>query len=203
MDYITSARAAEVNALQQIRSWGFEDAGIAPTDAVDGADLRSSRALGQVRWEAGDVSVADLHRLVEAGGSREVEFFHFTVGAHDPAARQFADDMGVRLFRFDPTGAVSAVNPAAEELLARQHAAPTKPGRKQVSARNYGLLVALCVVQALLAILLTLALVSSTINSTSSAATKTMVFVVMAAVIVALAVGAVVTARGLSRREIV
>ncbi len=61
---IRSWADAERNAALWMRRWGYEDAAAAPGGPDGGVDVRSSRALGQVKYQAVLVGRPELQRLV-------------------------------------------------------------------------------------------------------------------------------------------
>lgn len=66
MEYITTPAAAELNAAQQMRALGYSDAVAVPGGPDGGIDVRSSRAVAQVKWRAGQVGRPEVQRLYGA-----------------------------------------------------------------------------------------------------------------------------------------
>ncbi|MDI9934695.1 restriction endonuclease [Rhodococcus sp. IEGM 1351] len=118
MQYITTAHEAELNAALVMKSWGYTDA-VATTGGADGGiDVRSSRALAQVKWRGGAAGRPEMQQLY---GSRAADtskaLFFFAASAYSDQAVQYADQVGIGLFIYDPVGAVTAVNKVAQQFV--------------------------------------------------------------------------------------
>lgn len=69
MQYITTPHQAELNAADKMKSWGFTDA-VATTGGTDGGiDVRSSRALAQVKWKGGAAGRPEMQQLYGVRGT--------------------------------------------------------------------------------------------------------------------------------------
>lgn len=117
MDYITTPQRAELNAQAQMQSWGFTDA-VATTGGSDGGiDVRSSRALAQVKWKGGVTGRPDVQNLYGARGAGTEQLFFFSASGYSDQAITYADQVGIMLMTYDPLGAVEGVNQAAKQFL--------------------------------------------------------------------------------------
>lgn len=118
MDYITTPHQAELNAADQMKRWGFLDA-VATTGGSDGGiDVRSSRALAQVKWKSGVTGRPDVQNLVGARGNGTQQLIFFSASGYSQQAINYADEMHVLLMTYDPLGEVEGVNQAAKRFLA-------------------------------------------------------------------------------------
>ncbi|MFJ4233765.1 restriction endonuclease [Cellulosimicrobium cellulans] len=110
-DFIASPQDAEEFAAVHLRGLGYDDAVRTPTGPDGGVDVRSSRALAQVKQTATQVGRPDVQRLVGARG-REHHLdlvFYSAVGYSRPAI-EYGEHMGVALFVYDAAGEVTAAN---------------------------------------------------------------------------------------------
>ena len=105
-----------------MREWGFTDA-VATTGGADGGiDVRSSRALAQVKWRGGLAGRPDLQKLYGArGADTSKALLFFAASGYSKAALDYAKDVGMSLYIYDPVGTVTAVN---------DHPLPVKRGQK-------------------------------------------------------------------------
>lgn len=125
MRYITTPHEAELNAAEVMRSWGYEDA-VATTGGADGGiDVRSSRALAQVKWKGGVTGRPDVQNLYGARGNGTQRLFFFSASGYSDQAVAYADDVGIGLFTYDPSGVVEAVNSVARTARRSEVAPPT------------------------------------------------------------------------------
>ncbi|MCA4995111.1 restriction endonuclease [Tsukamurella tyrosinosolvens] len=116
MRYITTPHEAELNAAEVMRSWGYEDA-VATTGGADGGiDVRSSRALAQVKWKGGVTGRPDVQNLYGARGNGTQRLFFFSASGYSDQAVAYADDVGIGLFTYDPSGAVLPASEVAESV---------------------------------------------------------------------------------------
>lgn len=116
MDYIITPHQAEVNAQNLMRSWGYSDAVAGAGGADGGIDVRSKRALAQVKWKGGVTGRPDCQRLVGARGTGSEQLFFFSANGYSAQAIEYADEVGMALFTYDPVGAAEPVNPAARRV---------------------------------------------------------------------------------------
>lgn len=111
---------AEELAARYMRRLGLADARVTPRGADGGIDVRSSRALAQVKFKANVTGRPDLQRLFGARGhDTHLDLFFFSQNGYSTQAVAYADQMGMLLFEYDVTGAVDPVNGAARSALHR------------------------------------------------------------------------------------
>ena len=82
-------------------------------------DVRSSRGLAQVKWKSGATRLPDVQNLVGAHGTGSDELVFFSASGCSTQALDYADEVGVALFTYDPAGAAEAANPEAKRMLER------------------------------------------------------------------------------------
>lgn len=117
MDYIVTAHQAELNAASVMRSWGFIDATSTTGGSDGGIDVRSRNALAQVKWRAGLAGRPDCQRLVGARANDTTkQLIFFSASGYSKQAVDYANQVGIGLFVYDPTGEVTAVNAAASKI---------------------------------------------------------------------------------------
>lgn len=111
MNYITTPHQAELNAAEVMRGWGYLDA-IATIGGADGGiDVRSKGALAQVKWKGAVAGRPDLQRLWGAGATEtDKTLFFFAASGYSKGAMEYADQVGIGLFTYDPVGTATAVN---------------------------------------------------------------------------------------------
>lgn len=118
MIYISTPHQAELNAQALMRSWGFRDA-VATTGGADGGiDVRSNRGLAQVKFKGAVAGRPELNQLYGARGTGTEQLIFFSASGYSAQAIEYADQVGIALFTYDPVGAAEAVNPAARRVLA-------------------------------------------------------------------------------------
>ena len=119
MPFITTPKQAELNAAEVMRSWGFLDA-VSPKHGADGGiDVRSSKALAQVKFRSSKAGRPEIQNLVGARGSDHTKLLmFFDHKGYSPQAVEYSNQMNVGLFVYDRQGNVSAVNDAGRRLMA-------------------------------------------------------------------------------------
>ena len=118
MKFITTPHQAELNAAERMKAWGFSGA-VATTGGADGGiDVRSSRALAQVKWKGGATGRPDVQNLYGARGAGTEQLFFFSASGYSDQAITYADQVGILLMTYDPLGEVEGVNQAAKRFLA-------------------------------------------------------------------------------------
>src|SRR5215218_4673157 len=96
---IRSWQDAEINAATWMRHWGHSDAAVTDGGADGGVDVRSSRALAQVKYLAAAVGRPDLQRLGGVGaGEPGKQLFFFSGSDYTATALEYADQTGMALF---------------------------------------------------------------------------------------------------------
>lgn len=114
---IDSWQAAEDNAVVWMRHWGFNDAHKTPPGADHGIDVRSSRAIAQVKFEASQVGRQTMQQLVGARGRGQQQLFFFSGAGYARTALEYADMMAIALFKYDLLGRAAPVNRAAHDVV--------------------------------------------------------------------------------------
>lgn len=115
---VTTPKQAELNAAAQMISWGYLDAASPLHGADGGIDVRSSKALAQVKFrgvKAGRPEIQNLYGAAAGESSKALMFFDFK--GYSPQAVEYANQMGIGLYVYDTSGAVSGVNGAGRRLM--------------------------------------------------------------------------------------
>lgn len=129
---IQSWQDAEHNAAAWMRHWGFSDAQAKPGGADGGIDVRSRRALGQVKYQAAAVGRPELQNLFGARGrDMEKQLCFFTGSSYAATAVEYADTNSIALFVYALDGTMIPVNKTARRVSAAP--APNPPA----AARRY------------------------------------------------------------------
>lgn len=117
--HVTTPKDAELNAAAVMRSWGYLDA-VSPEHGADGGiDVRSSKALAQVKFRGVKAGRPEIQNLVgAASGDRTRALLFFDFKGYSPQAVQYANQMGIGLYVYDASGAVWSVNDAGRRLMA-------------------------------------------------------------------------------------
>ena len=101
-----------------MKAWGFPDAVATNGGSDGGIDVRSSRALAQVKWKGGATGRPDIQNLVGARGNGTQQLIFFSASGYSQQAIAYANEMNVLLMTYDPLGEVEGVNQAAKTFLA-------------------------------------------------------------------------------------
>ncbi|MCD9153110.1 restriction endonuclease [Aeromicrobium duanguangcaii] len=128
--------AEELAALHMRRVLGFRDAKRMPDGADGGIDVRSERAIAQVKFLATPVGRPDIQRLagVFAGGERRV-FYSFS--GYSKQATEEAEHLKMALFSFDRKRNVEPVNKTANDLV-KANAAHALPLVENTHSKEWG-----------------------------------------------------------------
>ncbi|WP_225636759.1 restriction endonuclease [Streptomyces solaniscabiei] len=122
---IQSWQEAEHNAAAWMRHWGYEDARAQPGGSDGGVDVRSRRALGQVKYQASAVGRPELQRLFGARGrALDMDLLFFTGSSYAATAIEYAAENGVALFVYGLDGTMTAVNAPARRIATAAAPAP-------------------------------------------------------------------------------
>ncbi|MFM9633299.1 MULTISPECIES: restriction endonuclease [Streptomyces] len=126
---VQSWQEAEHNAAAWMRHWGYEDARAQPGGSDGGVDVRSRRALGQVKYQAVAVGRPELQRLFGARGrALDKDLLFFTGSSYAATAIGYAAENGIALFVYGLDGSMTAVNaPARRIATAPASTPPTSP----------------------------------------------------------------------------
>lgn len=128
MQYIQTPHDAELNAAEVMKAWGFGDA-VATTGGADGGiDVRSKRALAQVKWRGGLVGRPEVQQLYGARGNGDELLFFFAASGYSEQAVKYADQVGVSLFTYDPIGLCAPANVTASRFADGVASGPSPSG---------------------------------------------------------------------------
>src|ERR1700730_13015875 len=117
MQYIQTAEQAEQNAAVQKRALGYSDAQVTSRGADGGIDVRATGAVAQVKWQGAQVGRPELQRLCGARGTMSApQMFFFTASSYSTKAVEYADEVQMALFTYDPTGFLTPVNAIATRI---------------------------------------------------------------------------------------
>jgi hypothetical protein len=117
---IDSWQVAEENAAAWMRYWGHSDAACTPAGADGGIDVRARTAVAQVKFEAAQVGAPAVQRLVGARGLDHSLMLYFFSGAgFARPAVDYAELIGIALFKYDLLGRMTPVSSAASAAIAR------------------------------------------------------------------------------------
>ncbi|NHE67795.1 restriction endonuclease [Rhodococcus sp. D-46] len=127
MQYITTPHEAELNAAEVMKSWDYLDA-VATTGGADGGiDVSSKRALAQFKWKGAAASRPEMQQLFGSRGTdTSKELFFFAASRYTKDAVTYADQVGMRLFVYDPVGAMTPANSHAQAFV-KASQATSKP----------------------------------------------------------------------------
>src|SRR3954471_22071540 len=100
-----------------MRHLGFADARCTPAGTDGGVDVRSREAVAQVNAQLTPVGRREPEALYGVPRSAGRRPLFFSLMSYTAAARTWADEVGMALFRFDHAGMVAPVNPPAETLV--------------------------------------------------------------------------------------
>ncbi|MCQ4120558.1 restriction endonuclease [Rhodococcus tibetensis] len=139
MARIRTAAEAEVNAAEQMQRLGYHDA-TALLGGVDGGiDVYSARAYAQVKWRDGRADRSDLQNLYGARGtSSGRDLLYFAAAGYTDDAVDYAEAVGIALFRCEPDGETPPVGSHAPKLIsaARNSAIAVAPAATQAPVRE-------------------------------------------------------------------
>jgi len=129
---IENWQQAEMNAAAQMRALGYFSAECTPPGADKGIDVRSSRALAQVKYTISKPTRMDLQQLHGARKDERMERFSYKgVGrplkelwffanhGYGAAALEYADEISMLLFTYTDTGEITPANEAARDKYAK------------------------------------------------------------------------------------
>jgi hypothetical protein len=101
-----------------MKGLGFADAAVTAAGNDGGVDVRSERAVAQVKYYAqAPVGAPAVQQLRGAAYDRQWAIF-YSLSAYTAAAHEFAESAGVALFSYDVAGIVNALNGPARSLVA-------------------------------------------------------------------------------------
>ncbi|MGI5038751.1 restriction endonuclease, partial [Streptomyces sp. JAC128] len=121
---VRSWQDAEHNAAAWMRYWGYADARAKPGGPDGGIDVRSARALGQVKYVAAAVGRPELQLLFGARGRLlDRQLLFFTGSSYAAPALQYALENDIALFVYGLDGSMEARNAPARRIMDRARAA--------------------------------------------------------------------------------
>ncbi|AOW93096.1 restriction endonuclease [Rhodococcus sp. WMMA185] len=119
MARIRTSAEAEFNAANQMQRLGYRDATVLLAGADEGIDVHSSRASAQVKWRGGCAGRSNLQSLYRARGtSRSRKLLYFSGSGYTDEAVEYADEVGIALFRCEPDGQTPPIGAHAPKLVA-------------------------------------------------------------------------------------
>jgi len=116
---IRTWRDAELVAADWMKYWGYTNVAATAVGADGGIDVVSNEAVAQVKAETsptGRPKVQQHHGVAVSKGKTAI---FFALGGFTPAARTYADENAILLFKFDLQGEPEPVNTAAHALMAK------------------------------------------------------------------------------------
>ena len=116
---IRSAREAEQVAADWLRWFGFDDAKPTGAGADGGVDVRAKAMVAQVKMHMVPVGRPDLQRLHGVATTEGAVSVFFSLTDYTRDAKQWAEQVGMALFRFSPAGEAEPVNGYATALAER------------------------------------------------------------------------------------
>jgi hypothetical protein len=128
---------AEIMAKYVMRDLGYDDAFLSRRGADGGIDIRSSRALVQVKRWASKPGEPAMRDLIGARGDevkdemwllskltrnhdRRKELWFFSESGYSRRALEYANRYSIRLFTYDADGEITPVNGIARDTLAHR-----------------------------------------------------------------------------------
>jgi hypothetical protein len=114
-------RDAELVAAEWMKYWGYTNVAATAVGTDGGIDVVSNEAVAQVKAETsatGRPKVQQHHGVAVSEGKTAI---FFALGGFTPAARRYAEENNILLFRFDLQGEPEPVNTAAHSLAAKRH----------------------------------------------------------------------------------
>ncbi|MEV8195519.1 restriction endonuclease, partial [Rhodococcus pyridinivorans] len=134
ISYITSAEGAENNAAARMREMGFSDAFVTQRGPDGGIDVRAHNAVAQVKWQGALAGRPELQALYGARGIRhDQKMLFFAASGFSAGAVDYANEVGIALFVYDPIGVLTPQNSEARALLGGSFESPPyRPKMKTV-----------------------------------------------------------------------
>ncbi|HEY3672024.1 MAG TPA: restriction endonuclease [Acidimicrobiia bacterium] len=121
----TPADAEDV-AAEWMRYYGFVDAVTTAPGADGGIDVTSDQAIAQVKAHMSPIGRPDLQKLHGVAAAERKLALFFSLMDYTPPAREWADAVGMALFRFDLSGRPEAVNGPAAVLAGDGGSSPQR-----------------------------------------------------------------------------
>jgi len=126
---------AERNAAAWMRHWGYPDADARPGGPDGGVDVRSARALAQVKFQAHAVGRPELQRLFGARGrNMDRQLLFFTGSDYTATAVAYAAEQDIALFVYGLDGSMTPVNAPARRIRDAVRPTPPEPAAEPEAA---------------------------------------------------------------------
>lgn len=130
---LRSPRDFEAAAADWMKAWGLNDVRLTGRGADGGIDVEAQEAVAQVKAWMAPVGRPEIQQLKGAAHDGRTPLF-FSLSEYTTAARQFADEASVALFRFTGyNGEVEAENGHGKSFIAQRTgtSAAHAPGGKR------------------------------------------------------------------------
>lgn len=134
--FLVDWHAAELAAVEHMRSLGFIDAQATAPGADGGIDAQSSEAAAQVKFYANPIGRPEIQRLRGAAHEYRLALFYST-GGYTEEAVTYANDAGVSLFVMDAYGGCEPVSSFANLLVAPEHVEARRERLEELQAARY------------------------------------------------------------------
>lgn len=122
---IRSPSEAEEVAAEWLRWLGFDDAEVTGAGADGGVDVRAKSMVAQVKMHLAPIGRPDLQRLHGVAVTERALSVFFSLSDYSPEAKEWAEQVGMTLFRFSHVGEAEPANSFAEALVERaEHHSP-------------------------------------------------------------------------------
>ncbi len=123
---IRTWRVAETFAVSVLRGWGHSDASVTKSGADGGVDVRGCRCAGSGQAPGRGHGTSRYPASVRRPRCGDRDLYFFSLSGYSPQAVEYAQQHGVRLFSYSPTGQLRAPR-AARTRSCRVPAAPATP----------------------------------------------------------------------------
>src|SRR5262249_39821417 len=116
---IRSPRDAEEAAADWCRWLGFADAGLTQAGSDGGVDVRGRSLVAQVKAHMVPIGRPDLQELYGVAMAQRAVPIFFSLMAYTREAQEWANQIGMALFRFNHAGEAEPVNGYAAVMFDR------------------------------------------------------------------------------------
>jgi hypothetical protein len=138
LTFLLDWQAAELAAVQHMRTLGFIDAHSTAGGADGGIDALSSEAAAQVKFYTNPIGRPEIQRLRGAAHEYRLALFYST-GGYTNEAVTYADQAGVSLFLMDVYGRCQPVSNWASLLVEPEHIEERRESLEELKAIRYWL----------------------------------------------------------------
>lgn len=136
--FLVDWHAAELAAVEHMRSLGFIDAQATAPGADGGIDAESSEAAAQVKFYANPIGRPEIQRLRGAAHEYRLALFYST-GGYTKEAVTYANDAGVSLFVMDAYGSCTPASDFADLLVAPDQVGARRARLEELQTFRYRL----------------------------------------------------------------